>query len=329
VASAPAGTALQVPPPSLGGSSSLDGTGVLSGLFECWLATSAPVLCDCKLKVSCPAGDYPELVIAILFVLLSLSQAKAKAEGSKAGQGRLALHTSSPPRNGSPRWPSHARLSFIRCVYFLCVPIFRKHRGAGRLRLRPRAASGAGPRQSTTTMESTQPSSRKLCLYRPRISPTCSLRPRHSRASVLDPDAQGIPPFRQSFSNKVRGLVVPPSVYCLLRPSSCSAPSRTKSAPLSRITFSPREYDDLSPLHRRYIEKRAVCPIAIQTTVYLYFSSGSQLPFSSTTVATPRSTGIPGDDIDGLLNPGPGPNAAPTSNPVNGEGIDNGNGSPP
>lgn len=81
-----------------------------------------------------------------------------------------------------------------------------------------------------------------------------------------------------------------------------SVPANTKSAPLSRITSYPGEYDDLSPLHRRYIEKRAVCPIVIQTTVYLFFSSGSQVPYSTTTVAGPRSTGIPGDDINGLLN---------------------------
>jgi len=83
-------------------------------------------------------------------------------------------------------------------------------------------------------------------------------------------------------------------------PSQTSTPSRTKSAPLNRITSPPEEYSDSYSLHRRYIEKRAVCPFVIQTTVLLYFASGAQTPYSSTTVAGPRSTGIPGDDIDGL-----------------------------
>jgi hypothetical protein len=89
------------------------------------------------------------------------------------------------------------------------------------------------------------------------------------------------------------------SACCLLEPST-STPSRTKSAPLNRITSPPEEYSDSYSLHRRYIEKRAVCPFVIQTTVLLYFASGAQTPYSSTTVAGPRSTGIPGDDIDGL-----------------------------
>ena len=119
----------------------------------------------------------------------------------------------------------------------------------------------------------------------------------------------------------------PTSAYCLLQPSR-SVPNRTKSAPLNRITSSPGESDDLSPLQRRYIEKRAVCPIAIQTTVILYFSSGAQFPFSTSTIAGPRSTGIPGDDINGLPNTNANAGPVPTNKPTNGEEKDNGPGGP-
>lgn len=114
----------------------------------------------------------------------------------------------------------------------------------------------------------------------------------------------------------------PPPIADLHTP--CSVPTRTKSAPLSRITSPPREYEDPSPLHRRYLEKRAVCPIVIQTTVYLFFSSGSPLPYSTTTVAGPRSTGIPGDNLNGLLNTlsfSDLPNSIPTANGGNDDGI--------
>jgi len=168
--------------------------------------------------------------------------------------------------------------------------------------------------------------------YWPRICPTRSLRPTQSVASSPHPNAQGVPPLLHSFSNKVRVIffVMSPFAYCSLPSPSCSVPSRTKPALLNRITSFPGEYDDPSPLHLRYIEKRAVCPIAIQTTVYLFFSSGSQVPFASTTVAAPRSTGIPGDNISGLLIPSPNPNANPGPPPTIGANNGDGNnGVPP